>query len=120
MAYGITDAFSLYGTAGYALQFPDRPHAPRQDVHLSAGLSYAFDHLRVVPYLGLGPRVDLVFTPTLGFLSVSAEARGGLLWLVRRGLSLDLQVAYAFPFTQREFSTDFVSVTAGVGFTWDR
>jgi hypothetical protein len=120
VAYGITDAFNLYATTGYALEFPDAPFGPRHDLHLSAGVSYAFDHLRAVPYVGLGPRLDLVFTRDLGFLAFAAEARGGVLYLVRRGLALDLQVCYAFPFTQRELSTDILSITLGVGITWDR
>lgn len=119
VSYGLNDAFTLYSRGSYTLEFPDAPRAPRHAASLSAGISYAFDHLRVVPYAGLGARADLVATPGNLYLAPSAEVRGGLLYLVKRNLTLGLEAAYAYPFLKTDQSADFFSIGLGVRFTWD-
>lgn len=117
--YGLNDAFSLYAVGGYTLAFPDAPRGPRHGAMLSAGAIYAIDVLRVVPYLGLGIRGDLLVGPQDGWITPSAEARLGLRWLLRRGFALSLEVAYAFPFVGRDLAADFFSATVGVSFLRD-
>lgn len=112
--YGLSDAFALYGDAGYSLGAAE--YGLRHGGYLAVGAVYAFDVVRVVPYLGLGARFDAVAGNDQLVLSPSAEARGGLYYLLRRGLALDLQASYAFPFVGRDLSADHVSVTFGVRF----
>ncbi|MEZ4391253.1 MAG: hypothetical protein R3A48_09170 [Polyangiales bacterium] len=112
--YGLSDAFSLYADAGYALGGAD--YGLRHGGYLAVGAVYGFDVVRVVPYLGLGARFDAVAGDDQLVLSPSVEARGGVYYLLRRGLALDLQAAYAFPFVGRDLSSDHVSVTFGVRF----
>lgn len=112
--YGLNDAFSLYASTGYAIGFLDS--GPRHGAHAAVGAVYAFDVIRFVPYLGLGARFDLVQGGDNLILAPSAEVRGGAYYLLRRGLALDLQAAYAFPFVGRDYSADLVSVTFGVRF----
>lgn len=119
LAYGLNDAFSLYASGAYSLGFPDAPRAPRNAGSLAVGVSYAFDHLRVVPYLGVGARADVISTPGLTYFTPSAEARGGLQYLVKRNFTLSLEAAYAFPFLSTEQSSDFFTVALGARFTWD-
>ncbi len=117
--YGLNDAFSLYAVGGYSLEFPDSTRlSPRHAGSLSAGVFYAFDYLRVVPYLGLGVRGDVYHVPNATFFTPAAEARGGAVWLLNRTWAIDLQAAYAFPFLERDRSGDFVTVTAGL--VWQR
>lgn len=112
--YGLNDAFSLYANTGYALGF--LPSGPRHGAHAAVGAVYAFDVIRFVPYVGLGARFDLAHGDGSLVLAPSAEVRGGAYYLLRRGLALDLQASYAFPFTGRDYSADLVSVTFGVRF----
>lgn len=113
-SWGLNDTFNLYANASWAVAFPDvARNSPRHGASLSAGLIYAFDYLRVVPYLGLGARADLMVGPDLGWWGASAEARVGALWLVKRSFALDLQAAYAFPFFNRDLVSDMLTVTAG-------
>ena len=114
--YGLNDAFSLYGVGAYGIAFPDAPRGPRHGGTLAFGAVYAFDVLRVVPYLGVGVRGDLFVGPRDGWITPSAEARVGLRWLLRRGLALSFESAYAFPFIGRDLAADFFSITAGVSF----
>ncbi len=119
--YGLSDAFNLYAVAGYTLEFPRDPNSPRHGVNLSAGLSYAFDYLRVVPVISVGFRGDLVAAGSTGsgWITPSAEGRFGLVWMLRRYRALELDVAYAYPFASREFSGGFFSVTVGMRFLRD-
>ncbi len=117
--YGLNDAFSLYAVGAYSLAFPDQPRGPRHGASLSVGALYAVDVLRVVPYLGLGVRGDVFTGPRDGWITPSAEARLGVRWLLRRGLGLSFEAAYAFPFVGRDLAADFVTVTAGVSFLRD-
>lgn len=117
--YGLNDAFSLYAVGGYSLAFPDDPRGPRHGANLSVGAVYAIDVLRAVPYLGLGVRGDLLTGPRDGWITPSAEARVGVRWLLRRGLGLSFEAAYAFPFVGRDLAADFLTATVGVSFLRD-
>ncbi len=117
--YGLNDAFSLYAVGAYTLAFPGDPRGPRHGASLSVGALYAVDVLRVVPYLGLGLRGDVLAGPLDGWITPSAEARVGVRWLLRRGLGLSFEVAYAFPFVGRDLAADFVTATVGVSFLRD-
>jgi hypothetical protein len=117
--YGLNDAFSLYAVGGYNVAFPGAPRGPRQGATLAAGVVYALDVLRVVPYVGLGARGDVMVGPNDGWITPSAEARLGLRWLLRRGLGLSFEAAYAFPFVGRDLAADLVTVTVGVSFLRD-
>ena len=110
--YGLNDAFSLYASTGYSLGSLDR--GLRHGAHLSAGAVYAFDLIRFVPYLGLGARGDLSAGDQRLVLAPALEVRGGAYYLLRRGIALDLQASYAFPFTGRDEVSDLVTVTFGV------
>ncbi len=117
---GLNDAFSVYANANWSLAFPSvERNSPRHGGALSAGVIYAFDYLRVVPYLGLGARGDLMVGPDIGWWGLSAEARVGALWLVKRSFALDLQGSYAFPFFNRDLTADLVTVTAGAVLLFD-
>ncbi len=118
--WGLNDAFSLYANAGWTLAFPDLArNSPRHGAALSAGVIYAFDYLRIVPYLGLGARADGFFAPGASWWSPSAEARVGATWLVKRTVALDVQAAYAFPFLDRDRAADLFTVTAGAMLLFD-
>jgi hypothetical protein len=112
--YGLSDAFSLYADLGYSLGAPS--YGLRHGGFASVGAVYALDAVRAVPYLGLGARFDAVAGNDNLVLTPSAEVRGGLYYLLRRGLALDLQAAYAFPFVGQDLTADHVSVTFGVRF----
>lgn len=112
--YGLSDAFSLYGDVGYSVG--PRSRGLRHGGSFSVGAVYLFDVIRVVPFVGLGARFDAVHGDDRLVLSPSVEARGGLYYLLRRGLALDLQASYAFPFVGRELSADHFAVTFGVRF----
>lgn len=112
--YGLSDAFSLYADGGYSVG--PLAQGLRHGAWLAMGAVYALDVVRVVPFVGLGARFDLAAGADTLVLSPSAELRGGLYYLLRRGLGLELQAAYAFPFVGREQSADNVSVTFGVRF----
>ena len=112
--YGLSDAFSLYADLGYTLGAP--AYGLRHGAFASVGAVYALDAVRAVPYLGLGARFDAVAGDDNLVLTPSAEVRGGLYYLLRRGLALDLQAAYAFPFVGQDLTADHVSVTFGVRF----
>ncbi|MFO0626804.1 MAG: hypothetical protein U0325_14415 [Polyangiales bacterium] len=112
--YGLSDAFSLYADLGYSLGAPS--YGLRHGSFASVGAVYALDAVRVVPYLGLGARFDLVAGDDNLVLTPSAEIRGGLYYLLRRGLALDLQAAYAYPFVGQNLTADHVSVTFGLRF----
>lgn len=119
-SYGLNDAFSVYANLGWTMAFPDvARNSPRQGGALSAGVFYAFDYLRVVPYLGLGARGDLMVGPDIGWWGLSAEGRLGAMWLVKRSFALDLQASYAFPFFNRDLAGDLFSVTAGATLLFD-
>lgn len=117
--YGLDDAFSLYAVGGYHLAFPGAQRGPRHGATLAVGAVYALDVLRVVPYAGLGARGDLLVGARDGWITPCAEARVGLRWLLRRGLALSFEVAYAFPFVGRDLAADFVTASAGVSFLRD-
>ena len=117
--YGLNDAFSLYGVGGYTVAFPDAPRGPRHGATLALGVVYALDVLRVVPYLGVGLRGDLLVGPRDGWITPSAEARVGLRWLLRRGFALSFEAAYAFPVVGRDLAADFLTVSVGVSFLRD-
>ena len=117
--YGLNDAFSLYAVGGYTAVFPDAPRGPRHGATLAVGVIYALDVLRIVPYLGLGARGDVLVGPLDGWITPSAEARLGLRWLLRRGLAVSFEAAYAFPFVGRELAADFFTASAGVTFLRD-
>jgi len=117
--YGLNDAFSLYAVGGYDLAFPDAPRGPRHGATLAAGVVYALDVLRVVPYFGLGARGDLMLGPRDRWITPAAEARVGLRWLLKRGLGLSFEAAYAFPFVGRDLVADLFTVTVGVSFLRD-
>ena len=117
--YGLNDAFSLYGVGAYTLAFPDDPRGPRHGATLAAGVVYSLDVLRVVPYAGIGVRGDLLVGPRDQWVTPSAEARLGLRWLLRRGLGLSFEAAYAFPFVGRDLAADFLTVAVGVSFLRD-
>lgn len=118
--WGLNDAFSLYANASWSMAFPDLArNGPRHDAGLSVGVFYAFDYLRVVPYLGVGARADVFVAPGLRWWSPAAEARVGVSWLLKRSLALDLQAAYAFAFLDGDRANDLVSVTAGVSWRLD-
>jgi hypothetical protein len=118
--YGLNDAFSVYANANWSVAFPSvARNSPRHGASLSAGVIYAFDYLRVVPYLGLGARGDLMVGPQIGWWGLSAEARVGAMWLVKRSFALDLQAAYAFPFFNRDLAGDLLTVTAGAALLFD-
>lgn len=120
VGYGLSDAFLLYGVGQYGLAFPDDARrSPRHGATLAAGVVYQFDYISVVPYGGLGARVDFVSVPNDAWFTPSVEARLGVSWRFRRAMSLDLEGAYAFPFVAREQSGDFVTVTVGFGFYRD-
>lgn len=112
--YGLNDAFSLYAEGAYALGPVSA--GLRHAGALSVGAVYGLDVVRVVPYLGLGARFDAIAANDQLVLGPSAEARAGAYYLLRRGLGLDLQVSYAFPFVNREFASDLFSVTFGIRF----
>lgn len=119
-SYGLNDAFSVYANGSWSLAFPDLArNSPRHGASLSAGVLYAFDYLRVVPYLGLGARADLMVGPDIGWWGASAEGRVGAMWLVKRSFALDLQAAYAFPFFNRDLVSDMFTVTAGAVLLFD-
>lgn len=117
--YGLNDAFSLYGVGGYTAAFADAPRGPRHGATLAAGVVYALDVLRVVPYVGLGARGDLMFGAQEGWITPSVEARLGLRWLLRRGLGLSFEAAYAYPFVANDLAADLVTVAVGVSFLRD-
>lgn len=117
--YGLNDAFSLYAVGGYHLAFPDPPRGPRHGATLAAGVVYALDVLRVVPYVGVGARGDLFVGATDGWITPSVEGRVGLRWLLRRGLAVSFEAAYAFPFVGRDLAADLFTATAGVSFLRD-
>lgn len=110
--YGLNDAFSLYADVGYGMGFLDA--GLRHGAHGAFGAVYAFDLIRVVPYAGLGVRFDAVHGDDNLVLAPSAEVRGGVYYLLRRGLALDLQASYAYPFVGQDLASDLVSVTFGV------
>ncbi|MFO0605931.1 MAG: hypothetical protein U0324_22290 [Polyangiales bacterium] len=120
-AYGLNDAFSLYANGSYTLAFPDpgATRSPRHGAGLSVGVVYAFDYLRVVPYVGLGARADVFFAPDAIWWTPSVEGRLGVSWLLRRGLALDLQAAYAYPFLDNDRLGNIVTVTAGASWSFD-
>lgn len=119
-SWGLNDAFSLYANGGYTLGFPERESSsPRHGAGLAVGVTYAFDYLRVVPYVGVGARADVFFAPDAIWWTPSVEARLGLSWLLRRNLALDLQGAYAYPFLDNDRAGDLVTVTAGVSWRFD-
>jgi hypothetical protein len=117
--YGLNDAFSLYAVGAYTAAFPDAPRGPRHGATLAVGVVYALDVLRVVPYVGLGARGDVMVGAQEGWVTPSAEARVGLRWLVRRGFALSFEGAYAFPFLANDLAADLVTVAVGVSFLRD-
>ncbi|MDB4928048.1 MAG: hypothetical protein JWM10_532 [Myxococcaceae bacterium] len=117
--YGLNDAFSLYAVGGYTAAFPDAPRGPRHGATLAVGVVYALDVLRVVPYVGLGARGDLMVGAQEGWITPSAEARVGLRWLLRRGFGLSFEAAYAFPFVANDLAADLLTVSVGVSFLRD-
>lgn len=117
--YGLNDAFSLYGVGGYTLAFADGPRGPRHGATLAVGVVYAIDVLRAVPYVGVGARGDVLVGPQDGWITPSAEARVGLRWLLRRGIGLSFEVAYAFPFVGRDLAADLFTASVGVSFLRD-
>ncbi len=120
LSYGLNDAFSLYANGSYTVGFPDAAaRSPRHGAGLSLGAVYAFDYLRVVPYVGVGARADVFSAPDGLWWSPSVEGRLGVTWLLRRELALDLQAAYAYPFLDTDRLGDLVTVTAGVSWRFD-
>jgi hypothetical protein len=120
LTYGLNDAFSLYANGSYTLGFhPLERRNPRHGAGLAVGVVYAFDHLRVVPYLGVGARADVFLAPDAIWWTPSAEGRLGVSWLLRREIALDLQAAYAFPFLDRDRIGDLFTVTAGAVWRFD-
>ncbi len=112
--WGLNDAWSLYGVGAYTLALPATgANSPRHGGSLAVGALYAFDYLRVVPYVGLGARVDLLTSPDATWLTPSVEGRVGATWLLNRAWALDAQVAYAFPFAERDRAADLLSVSVG-------
>ena len=119
-SYGLNDALSVYANAAWSIALPEAArNSPRHGAALSAGVFYAFDYLRVVPYGGLGLRGDLFVAPDEGWITVSPEARFGATWLVRRSFAIDLQGAYAFPLFARDRAGDLFTVTAGAMLLFD-
>lgn len=120
VGYGLNDAFALYTNLGYALCFSDVTTInPQHFATLSAGARYALDYLSVVPWIALGLRADLFVTPTDGHIGPSVEARVGAAWLLRRGLGLELEASYAFPWLFRDQVSDIVTVSLGLRFVRD-
>lgn len=117
--YGLNDAFHLYATTGYQLLSATETPGARQGVHLSAGLAYAFDYLRVTPLVSLGARGNLVFSPRGDWLAPAAEARLGIVWHLQRYRHLEVDLTYAAAITQRELSADLVQITVGLRFLRD-
>lgn len=121
--YGLNDAFSLYANASYTVGFPEGaprvPRSPRHGTGLSLGVVYAFDYLRIVPYVGVGARADVFVAPDQTWWSPALEGRLGLSWLLRRTLALDLQAAYVYPFLANDRLGNLVTVTAGVSWHFD-
>ena len=118
-AYGLNDAFSLYATTGYQALGGGAAEGLRHGVHLSAGVAYAFDYLRVTPVISLGARGNLTFAPQADWLAPAAEARLGLVWNLQRYRHLELDLSYAAALTQRDLSGDVVQLTVGVRFLRD-
>lgn len=119
-SYGLNDAFSVYANAAWSIAVPAvARNSPRNGASLSAGVFYAFDYLRVVPYVGLGVRGDLFVAPDEGWITVSPEARFGATWLLRRSFALDLQGSYAFPLFERDRAGDLFTLTAGAMLLFD-
>ncbi len=117
--YGLNDAFHLYATTGYQLLSATDAPGARHGVHLSAGLAYAFDYLRVTPLVSLGARGNLVFSPRGDWLAPAAEARLGLVWHLERYRHLEIDLTYAAALTQRDLSADLVQITVGLRFLRD-
>lgn len=117
--YGLNDAFTLYANAGYGVGFGDAPASPQHYASVSAGVRYALDYLRVVPWIALGLRGDLFVTPVDGSVGPSVEGRLGAAWLFRRGLGLEVEAGYAFPWLLRDRVSDIVTVSVGLRFVRD-
>lgn len=117
--YGLNDAFTLYANVGYGVGFGDAPASPQHYATVSAGVRYALDYLRVVPWVALGLRGDLFVTPVDGSIGPSVEGRLGAAWLFHRGLGLEVEAAYAFPWLLRDRVSDIVTVSVGLRFVRD-
>jgi len=117
--YGLNDAFHLYATTGYQLVMAADSPGPRHGLHLSAGLAYAFDYLRVTPVIGLGLRGNLAWTPQADWLAPAAEARLGIVWNLQRYRHLEVDLTWATALSQRALSADIVQITVGLRFLRD-
>lgn len=118
-AYGLNDAFSVYATTGYQALGGAAAEGVRHGFHVSAGLAYAFDYLRVTPVISLGARGNLTLAPQADWLAPAAEARLGLVWNLQRFRHLELDLSYAAAFARRDLSGDVVQLTVGVRFLRD-
>ncbi len=118
VSYGLNDAFSLYGVAGYSLAFPSVAGL-RHDGVFAAGVRYALDYIRAVPYVGVALRADVLDVGGMTWATPGAEIRGGLCYLVNRSLTLDLQGVFAEPFVSTDRTRDFFTVSLGVGYLLD-
>jgi hypothetical protein len=98
VSYGLTDAVALGGTVSWAGHVVDGGDylALRQTITASAGFYYAFDVIRVVPYLGLlmGAAVSIDGDETsAGYL---LDIRGGADVIVTPSFMTGLELGYQF------------------------
>lgn len=90
LRYALTDAWTLWGSGGWALH-PEAA-ADGANVHVAAlggGVAWVFDVVQLVPWASVGVE-GLVFAATETDLAAAVQVAVGADYLLRRGLSVGL------------------------------
>jgi hypothetical protein len=84
------------------------------------GLSYRWDVLRVIPYLGAGVGVYSGHELSSGWndTQFGAVARAGVEWLLNRDVVLSVQASAHVALTESPIPAPFLQLTAGAGYVW--
>jgi hypothetical protein len=84
------------------------------------GLTYRWDVLRAIPYVGAGVGIYSGHEVSSGWngTQLGAVARAGIEWLLNRDVVLSVQASAHLGLTHAPIPAPWVQLTAGAGYVW--